>query len=118
MNASSESGLCATEISRTGADTVLIRFLNPVLSTSLLENIRRNAACRRLLPRGKTGPAPSLHGSLLVPAGGDGGSHQHLDNFRKNEPVESVAERQRNRVREHGKPAESTREEHQFRSHG
>src|SRR5260370_24161102 len=30
MNASSESGLCATEISRTGADTVLIRFLNPV----------------------------------------------------------------------------------------
>ena len=53
-----------------------------------------------------------------MPASGDGGRHQHLDDFRKNEPVEAKPKRQRNRVREHGKPTESTGEEHHFRSHG
>ena len=56
--------------------------------------------------------------SPLVPAGGDSSSHQHLDDFRKNEPVESIPDRQRDGMREHGKPAESSGEEHKFRSHG
>src|SRR5260370_32083803 len=131
MNASSESGLCATEISRTGEDTVLIRFLNPVsISFSAKQTrlapfktleepliSRRDAACRVSRHENKTGQAPSLPGSLSVPACGDNGRHQHLDDFRKNEPLESVLERQRSRVSKHGKPTESTCKEHQFCSH-
>jgi len=51
----------------------------------------------------------------MVPAGRDAGGHQHLDDFRKNEPVEAKLKRQRKRVREHGEPTETAGEEHQFR---
>src|SRR5271154_4728362 len=114
MNASSESGLCATVISRTGEDTVLIRFrkscsinfgaeTNKTLARSLSKSSRRDAASRVSHLSVKR-EGPSLRGGFLPPATSDCRSHQDLNDFRKNKPVKTIFDGKRSRVCEHSEP--------------
>src|ERR1700722_20722919 len=110
MNASSESGLCATVISRTGEDTVPIRFRNPVLQ-DLAPKIfvlryplhQHHTWLRGTRAKSPTRRSPTIFNPIdwpsrrlpAVPASGDPSSHQHLNHFRKNKPIETELESER-----------------------
>src|SRR6266478_6355739 len=116
MKASSESGLWATVISRTGAETVLIEF------TILGANFSETAEYRRGVPRlrrQRPRPVPwetqdaasllqrtsRLRRKPTVPARGKPRSHQDLNDLREQEPVQSPLDRQRQRVSQREEPA-------------
>src|SRR6266478_8107859 len=93
MNASSESGLCAMLISR-------------VLTAVRLDNGSS--------PRNEWGSILNIAREETLPAADNSGSKHHLDHFRKDEPIESEAERARERMRQHIKPGNAEREQQQL----
>src|SRR5258706_1542901 len=128
MKASSESGLWATAISRTGAETVLIGIINSCMFDRLSSNAecgvetRLAASPSAVYVLGAKGDAASCVSTFIshwrrkafVPASGKTGGHQGLDNFGEGEPVEAPLKRLRYRMSQHKKPAEASRKKHDF----
>src|SRR6266404_8031805 len=118
MKASSESGLWATVISRTGAETILIEF------TILGANLQNYPDCRvetRLAASPPVAAAPgapweaqhassllqctsSLRRELTVPARCKPRGHQDLDDLCEREPVQSPLDRHRQGMSQHKQP--------------
>src|SRR5213593_3537803 len=102
MKASSESGLWATVISRTGAETVVIKEQVSGHGCQV-SDVRCQLLASLLL---------AVRSQASAPARGKRGGHRDLNHFREHEPVKSQLDRQRQGMSQRKQPAQASRKKH------